>query len=119
MARLLRSRCRRTVHTGRGWYLRTGRFQGPVSDLENQSRFLGQGDELIRRDNPSAWTIPANQGLGADQLVTIDLRRIVNLELTQPDRLAEVFLQRSAGVDGSLQGWRKEISKTRLCGGLS
>ena len=52
--------------------------------------------------------IPADQGLGADQFVMIELRLIEELKLIQPNRLSEVFFKRGAGVDGDLQGRGKE-----------
>ena len=53
---------------------------------------LGQWDEVVRRNDPLAGVVPADEGLGPHDLVVaeIDLRLVVEDELAQLDPLAQL-----------------------------
>ena len=59
--------------------------------------------------------LPANQGLGADQVVSLNLRLIKEHKLVSLDRLAKVFLHRRTGIDCSLQGRSEEADRIAAC----
>src|SRR5947209_4507035 len=44
--------------------LSTRLSQNPTRERHDQSHLVGNGDELHRRDQPTAWVIPAHQGFG-------------------------------------------------------
>ena len=61
---------------------RTGGFQHPLADRQNQSGFLGQRDELGRRNQAALGMAPAQQRLGADDAAgAVDLRLVIENEL--------------------------------------
>ena len=58
-----------------------GGFQHPTADRQDEAGFLGEWDELARRDQSAFGMRPAQQRLGADPFaVAIDLRLIVQHE---------------------------------------
>ena len=74
-------------------------LQDPVADRDDQPRFLGERDELIRRNEPVFGVMPADQRLDTDDAAArdADLRLEVKLELRAIlERQAQIVFQRDA-----------------------
>ena len=61
----------------------TGAAQDPVADRRDHARFLGNGDELRRRNQAALRMLPANQRLITDgvALRQVELRLVVDVEI--------------------------------------
>ena len=74
--------------------------QHPFADGQDQTRLLGQRNELDRRDEAALWVIPPNENLEADQIARGDvvLGLVVELQLLAFDRVAQFQRQGGAGA---------------------
>ena len=64
---------------------------------------------------PRCGMLPADQRLDAVDLAAVDLGLIVEQELVGLERLAQVVLQGSAGIDGGLQSRSEEAHGIAAC----
>ena len=78
--------------------LHAGGAQHPFAERQDQAGFLGQRDEVGRRDHAALGMIPAHQRLEAGDLAGLQVedRLVVDLELAVGDGLAQVELERAA-----------------------
>ena len=76
--------------------LPAGFAQHPGADRNDQTGFLGQRDEVERRDEPALRVVPAEEGLDAVvRILPVEAhdRLVVHLELLELDRLLKLRLQ--------------------------
>src|SRR5579863_5925016 len=64
----------------------------------NQSAFLGDRNESIRRDLAELWMAPPRQSFESNNCLSrwIDLRLIVHMDLAPPNGAAQLIFQREA-----------------------
>ena len=81
-------------------HLATGLAQHPVADRHDEAGFFGDRNERVRRHQTARRMAPADQRFGAAHAVRrdVDLRLVVQLELTLFERAAQVVLQRQTIV---------------------
>src|SRR3989338_6073064 len=79
------------------------RTQDQATQRQNKPRAFSQGNEFARRHQPAYRVLPADQGLGADQLpVSIHLGLVVQDKVVLVEALAQVAFQAGAGADFGL-----------------
>ena len=88
----------REAHLGPAGGLGAGHAQHLFAEEEDQSGFLRDGDELLGWHPAPLGMMPARERLDADRLLAagIDLKLIVDLELTAHERRSQVALERPA-----------------------
>src|SRR5262249_2257822 len=74
--------------------------QNPLAQLNDQTRFLGQGNEISRRDNALSRMVPSQQSFDSFDTprFVFHNRLIKELKLVMPNGLAKVVLQYIAAV---------------------
>ena len=86
-----------------GLDLPAGAFHDPGTDRQDEAGFLGQRDEVGRRDESAASRLPAQQDFGADHLSGRPHQRlIVGLQLIAFERLAQIAFECAAPVERRL-----------------
>ena len=72
-----------------------GFFENPVADVQDQTGFLGQSDELARRDHAARRVRPTHQRFGADHAAAAQagLGLEVEDELSLAERLAQLAFE--------------------------
>src|ERR1019366_7338408 len=72
----------------------------PFAQWDNESRILGNGNKLSRRDQASLWMVPAQKRLKRTDLVVFETDNglIEQLEFVVGERALQVLLQLAAGL---------------------
>src|SRR5664280_1449363 len=99
--------------------LAQGTVQDVAGERPDQAGVLGQRDEVIRWDQAAVGVLPADQGLGADDVpgADADLGLVVQDQLVAVQRPAQVpeqrQLRRGVAVDGRVVGEHPQVLALR------
>ena len=79
-----------------------GAFENPSADRHDEAGFLGDRDELRRRDIRQAWTTPAQQSLESDGFLAARAfdRLIENAKFVALDRETQSILDHDLALHG-------------------